>query len=242
VILKNTIYTLKMSKKSVKDQSDAGFQGIEQALTKTERFIEDNQKNLSYGVLAIVALVLIFILFQRFYVEPRENDAASELFMAEKFFERDSFAIALNGYGTYPGFLQIIEDYSNTKSANLAKYYAGICYLNLGDYENAIEYLNKFKTDDLLIGSAKYASLGDAYSERAEYEMAVRQYLTGAEKFMNNFSTPVLLKKAGLIYEELHNYEEAFKIYSRILKDYPTTQEGQEMNKYIERVRGELGS
>lgn len=229
-----------MAKKSVKEQSDSGFEGIEHALTKTERFIEENQKMLSYIVIGIISIVLIYILIKRFYVEPRENDAISELFMAERFFERDSFAIALNGYGTYPGFLQIIDDYGSTKSANLAKYYAGICYLNLKDYQNAIDYLDKFKTDDVLIGSSKYSSLGDAYSEQAEYEMAAKQYLTGADKYLNKFSTPVLLKKAGLAYEELKDYDKSLEIYTRIQKEYPSTPEGQEMSKYIERVKSKL--
>lgn len=231
-----------MAKKSVKDQSDSGFEGLEHALTKTERFIEENQKILSYIVIGIISVILIFILIKRFYVEPRENDAISELFMAERFFERDSFAIALNGYGTYPGFLQIIEDYGNTKSANLAKYYAGICYLNLKDYQNAIAYLEKFDTKDVLIGSAKYSSLGDAYSEQADYEMAARQYLAGAEKYPNKFSAPVLLKKAGLAYEELKDYDRSLEIYTRIKKDYPSSPEGQEMSKYIERIKIKNGN
>jgi tetratricopeptide (TPR) repeat protein len=230
----------KMSKKSVKEQSDAGFEGIEHALTRTERFIEDHQRILSYIVLGIVGVVVLFIGSKRFYFEPKEKDAASELFVAEKFFERDSFAIALNGYGTYPGFLQIMDDYRGTKSANLAKYYAGICYLKLGDFENAIGYLNKFKTNDLLIGAAKYSSLGDAYSEQEQFEQAADHYLTGAEKYPNNYSTPVLLKKAGIVYEQLKDYNRSLEIFTRIKKEYPTTTEGLEMDRYIARAKEEL--
>lgn len=226
-----------MAKKSEKEQADAGFEGIEHALTKTERFIEKNQKLLLNIFIGLVALVMIIIGAKRLYLEPREKDASNEMFMAEKFFEKDSFALALNGYGTYPGFLQIIDDYGITKSANLAKYYAGVCYLQLGEYQNAISKLKEFKTKDLLVGSSKYSSLGDAYSENGEYELAIRYYIDGAEKFVNKFSTPILLKKAGLAYEELKRYDKSLEIYTKIKREYPTTPEGREMDKFIARVK-----
>ena len=225
-----------MAAKTNKEQQDAGFEGIELALTKTEKYIEDNQKTLIYILSAVVLVVLIVIGLKRFYFTPREENATKEMFMAEKFFDKDSFDLALNGYGTYPGFLQIIDDYSMTKSSNLAKYYAGVCYLNLGDYASAISYLNKFKTNDILIGASKFSSLGDAYSASMKYDDAATAYISGAEKYENNFSSPVLLKKAGIVYEEQKQYKKAHEIYSRIKKDYPNSQEGREMDKFIARV------
>jgi tetratricopeptide (TPR) repeat protein len=226
-----------MAAKTNKEQQEAGFEGIELALTKTEKYIEDNQKILITILTAVVLVVLIFIGLKRFYFNPREENASKEMFMAEKFFDKDSFDLALNGYGTYPGFLQIIDDYGMTKSSKLAKYYAGVCYLNLGDYANAISYLNKFDTNDILVGAAKYSSLGDAYSASLKYEEAANAYIKGADKYENNFSTPVLLKKAGLVYEEMKQYKKALDIYSRIKEKYPDTQEGREMDKFIARVQ-----
>jgi tetratricopeptide (TPR) repeat protein len=230
-----------MSTKAKNEHQDAGFEGIELALTKSERFIEENQKTLIFILTGIIVAVLLVIGAKRFYLNPREENASREMFMAEKFFDKDSFDLALNGYGTYPGFLQIIEDYSITKSANLAKYYAGVCSLNLGDNANAISYLNKFKTNDILIGASKFSSLGDAYSADVKYEDAAAAYLKGAEKFENNFSSPVLLKKAGLVYEELKQYKKAHEVYTRIKKSYPESQEGREMDKYIARVEIQAG-
>jgi len=225
-----------MSTKTNKEQQDAGFEGIELALTKSERFIEQNQKTLIYVVSGIILVVLIFIGSKRFYIEPRQENASKEMFMAEKFFDKDSFDLALNGYGTYPGFLQIIDDYGMTKSSNLAKYYAGVCYLNMEDFDNAITYLNKFKTNDILIGASKYSSLGDAYSGSEKFEDAAAAYLKGAEKYENNFSSPILLKKAGLVYEELKQYKKAHEVYTRLKLSYPESQEGREMDKFIARV------
>jgi tetratricopeptide (TPR) repeat protein len=230
-----------MSAKTNKEQQDAGFEGIEIALTRGERFIEQNQKTLIYIISGAVLVVLLFIGAKRFYLNPREENSSKEMFMAEKFFSKDSFNLALNGYGTYPGFLQIIDDYSMTKSANLAKFYAGVCYLNMGDYSNAVSYLKKFKTDDLLIGASKYSSLGDAYSGEIKYADAASAYIKGAEKFENNFSSPVLLKKAGLVYEELKDYKKAQEVYTRIKQNYPESQEGREMDKYIARVELKAG-
>jgi tetratricopeptide (TPR) repeat protein len=230
-----------MSTKTNKEQQDAGFEGIELALTKTERFIEQNQKTLIYIVSAIVLVVVLVIGAKRYYLNPREENASKEMFMAEKFFDKDSFNLALNGYGTYPGFLQIIDDYGMTKSANLSKYYSGVCYLNMGDYTNAISYLKKFNTDDILIGASKYSSLGDAYSGDLKYADAAAAYIKGADKYENKFSSPILLKKAGLVYEELKEYKKAHEVYSRIKQTYPESQEGREMDKFIARAALKVG-
>ncbi len=225
-----------MVKKTRQPQPDS-FEGIEQALTRTERFIENNSKIISYVILGIVLVVVAYIGVNRFYINPLEEEAADQMFMAERFFERDSFNLSLNGYGTYPGFLQITEDYGITKSANLATYYSGICFLQLDDYESAIEYLEDFKTDDVLIGSAKYSALGDAYVELGEYEKAIREYQKGISSYINSFSTPTLLKKTGLVQEELKDFEEAVETYQRISREFPDSQEARDIQKYISRAR-----
>jgi TolA-binding protein len=152
----------------------------------------------------------------------------------------DSFNLALNGYGTYPGFLNVMEDYKITKSANISKYYAGVCYHQLGDNESAIKLLNKFKTKDLLVGAAKYSTLGDAYVEMSEMNEAVTAYRTGIDKYENNFSSPIMLKKLGIVYEELGQLEDARATYKSIESTYPETPEGKEIKKYIGRVESKM--
>ena len=225
-----------MSKKVKKDQADTSFEGIEHVLTKSERFIEENQKKLTQVVLGIVIAILLVVGVKRLYINPLSDDAVRDMFMAERFFERDSFNLALEGFGTYPGFLQVIEDYNFTKSAKLARYYAGVSFLNLGDYESAVHHLKKFSTKDVLVGSAWCSSLGDAYSELEEYSQAVKYYIRGAEKFENKFSTPILLKKAGLVYEEMKDFNKALEVYNRIKRNYPDSPEGRDITKYIARA------
>ena len=224
-----------MAKKAKQAQPDS-FEGIEQALTRTEKFIEDNSKVLSYVILGIIALVLIVMASKRFYLIPLEEEAAGQMFMAEKFFERDSFQLALNGYGTYPGFLQITEDYGLTKASNLAEYYAGVCYLKLGDYESAIDYLGSFKAKDLLLGAAKYSAIGDAYVELGQYGKAVSAFETAANDYANDYSTPMILKKTALVLEQTEDFKKANAVYQKIKRDYPESDEARDIQKYITRT------
>ncbi len=229
-----------MSKKSNVKKTDKNLEGIEQALTRSEQFIEENQKALTYFLLGIMVVLLIIIAGNRYYLKPLNEEAAADMYYAERFFEIDSFNLALNGYGTYPGFLNVMDDYGLSKSAKISRYYAGVCYQQLGDYESAIKLLNKFKTNDLLVGAAKYSTLGDAYVEMGELNKAITAYKSGIEKYENNFSTPIILKKMGLVYEELDQLDEALKAYHTIESTYPETTEGREIKKYIGRVESKM--
>jgi len=229
-----------MSKKKNVKQTDKNLEGIEQALTRSEQFIEDNQKSLTYVLGGLILVLLIVIGGNRYYLKPLNEEASADMFYAERFFEMDSFNLALNGYGTYPGFLNVIDDYGITKTAKVAKYYAGVCYHHLGDYETAIDYLEKFKTDDLLVGAAKYSTLGDAYVELGDLNKAVSSYKQGIDKFENKFSTPILLKKLGIVYEEMDELDNALKTYQTIESNYPETAEGREIKKYIGRVETKM--
>jgi len=229
-----------MSKKKNVKQTDKNLEGIEQALTRSEQFIEDNQKVLTYILGGLIVVLLIIIGGNRYYLKPLNEEAAADMYYAERFFEMDSFNLALNGYGTYPGFLNVIDDYGISKSAKISKYYAGVCYHQLGDYEAAVNLLNKFKTDDLLVGAAKYSTLGDAYVEMGDMSKAISAYKSGIEKYENNFSSPIILKKLGLVYEELGQLDDALETYKVIESTYPGTSEGKEIKKYIGRVESKM--
>ncbi|MEN8226887.1 MAG: tetratricopeptide repeat protein [Bacteroidota bacterium] len=229
-----------MSKKKNVKQTDKSLEGIEQALTRSEQFIEDNQKLLTYILGGLILVLLIIIGGNRYYLKPLNERAAADMYYAERFFELDSFNLALNGYGTYPGFLNVIDDYGITKSAKVARYYAGVCYNQLGDHEAAIDLLQKFKTDDLLVGAAKFSTLGDAYVELGELEKAATSYQSGIDKYKNNFSSPIMLKKLGIVYEEMGDLEQALEAYQVIESSYPETPEGNEIRKYIGRVESKM--
>ena len=229
-----------MSKKKNVKQTDKNLEGIEQALTRSEQFIEDNQKLLTYILGGLILVLLIIVGGNRYYLKPLNEEASADMYYAERFFEIDSFNLALNGYGTYPGFLNVIDDYGISKSAKISRYYAGVCYHQLGNHEAAIEQLNKFKADDLLVGAAKYSTLGDAHVELGEFNKAISAYERGIEKYENNYSSPIMLKKLGLVHEELGQLDQALDAYKAIEANYPETPEGNEIRKYIGRVESKM--
>ncbi len=228
-----------MAKK--KTQQEDNLQELESALTKTEQFIEDNQKIISYVVGGIILVVAAYLGFNKFYLHPKENEALSQMFMAENYFEKDSFNLAINGDGNYLGFLDIIDDYGITKSANLSKYYTGISYLHLGQYEDAIDYLKDFKTDDLLLAPIKAGAIGDAYMELGETEDALKQYRKAYSLSDNELTTPVYKMKAASLLESMDELEKALTLYEEIKKDYPNSNEGTNVDKYIARVKLKIG-
>jgi len=219
--------------KNKKKQGQDGFENVEVALSKAEIYIEQNQKSLTIIILAIVAVVGLYMGYKRFYLEPKEKEAQSEMFIAEKYFEIDSFAIALEGDGQYLGFIDIIDEYGATKTANLANYYAGISYLRLGEYENAVEYLEDFDGNDRIVAAIALGATGDAYSELGEIKKAISYYEKASSYTENRLTTPAYLKKAGILYEELGQYKKAISTYKDIKKQFPDSEEAIDIQKYI---------
>jgi tetratricopeptide (TPR) repeat protein len=238
LFLRHNFETKDMAKK--KAQQDDNLQELESALTKTEHFIEENQKLITYIIGAIILVVAGYLGFSKFYLQPRENEAQSQMFMAENYFERDSFNLAVNGDGNYLGFLDIIDDYGLTKSANLAKYYTGIAYLRMGQYEDALEYLNDFKTKDLLLQPISEGAKGDALLELGETEKALRSYKSAYAASENDLTSPLYMMKAAKILESMDEPEEALALYQEIKEKYPTSAEGRNIDKYIARVQIQL--
>lgn len=225
----------KMAKNKDKREQDS-LSEVESALTRTEQLIEDNQKILIIVVGAIVAVAVIYLAFTRLYIQPREKDALEQMFMSEQYFEKDSFNLALNGDGNYLGFLDIIDDYSMTDAANLARYYAGVSYLRLGEYEDALNYLNKFKTKDLLLAPVAEGAKGDAYAELGETGKALAAYKKAYTSSENEFTSPIYMMKAANLLESDGKFQEALQLYKSIKEKYPATNEGRNVEKYIARL------
>jgi tetratricopeptide (TPR) repeat protein len=220
------------------DKTEERIVAVEEAFSKTEQFIEKYQKIILLVVGVIVIIVLGFFGFKRFYLGPKEKEAQTQMFMAEKYFEQDSLNKALNGDGQYLGFLAIIDEYGMTKSANLSNYYAGICYLKLGQFDQAIDYLKKFSSNDEFVGPMAKGAIGDAYMELKQVDKAADYYVDAADMKRNEFSTPLFLMKAAMAYEELGKFDKALEMYKRIKADYPRSNEGREIDRYINYTEG----
>jgi len=224
-----------MAKKN-KDENPQGIKNVEQTLTRTEHYLEENYKLLLTILGSAVILVGIFWL-GRLWLNKKNEEAQSQMYQAQKWLEMDSLNLALNGDGNYLGFLDIVKNYKMTKAGNLAKFSAGICYLHLGEYENAIEYLTKYSIKDKLIGSIATGATGDACVETGDLDKGAEKYLEAADMAQNSFNTPLFLMKAGQIYELQNKYADAMKLYERIQSEYPESTEGTSIDKYIARVK-----
>lgn len=229
-----------MSKKKSAPSHDQ-FEAVESALSKTEQLIEDNSKTLT---IVVVAIILIFgaVWGYRQYKKPIEREAQSQLFMAEQYFAKDSFNLALNGDGNNLGFLDIIDDYGVTKAANLAEYYAGISYLHMGSYEEAIAHLENFSSDDKMLHPISLGSMGDAHIELNELEKGLNYYQKAIDVSENEFTAPIYMMKAALVYEQQGNYEKALEYYEKLKKEYPNSTEAEEIEKHIGRAQALLNN
>jgi tetratricopeptide (TPR) repeat protein len=222
--------------KNKKDLNPQGIKNVEQTLTRTEQFLEDNYKPLLAGLAAVVVLVALFWL-GKIYLTRRNDEALSQMYQAQKYLELDSINLALNGDGNYLGFLDIAREYNFTRAGNLARYSAGICNLHLGNYEEAIDYLKKYSKKDKVIGSIALGATGDAYVELGDIEKGRSKYLEAADFADNSFNTPLFLMKAAELYELDGNFTEALKLYERIKEEYPGSTEGISIDRYISRAK-----
>lgn len=218
------------------DKTEDGMQVVEEALSKTEQFIESNQKLLTIVIGVLVVVILGFFGYKKLYVQPLEEEARSQMFQAEMYFEQDSLYKALNGDGNALGFIDVSDDYGLTKAGNLANYYAGICYLNLGEFENAIDYLKDYSLDDQIISSMALGAVGDAYLELKDMDAAAKYYKNAAERNDNEFTAPTFYLKAAMTYELLEDYKGALKMYQAIKDGYENSAEARDIDKTITRL------
>ncbi len=201
-------------------------------------FIKKNQKQVVYLFAAIIIAVLGYFGYAELYQKPLEAKAADAMYVAEKYFANDSSELVLNGDGTSKGVLYIIKEFGGTKAANLAKYYAGMSYYRLKDYNKAIDYLKDFSTDAKQVQAVAYGSIGDAYSELKKNDEAIEFYKKAGTHFPEDeaISSEYLFRAASFL--ELNGKNDAaLEIYMQIKKNYPKSEKGFSIDKYINRLQ-----
>lgn len=216
-----------------------GFEQIEEATISTEQFIEKHQKLIVRGILAVLLVVVLIFSYNRLYKEPRANEALDQIAGAERYFAQDSFRMALYGDGNSLGFLDIIDKYASTPSGKLAHYYAGLSFLQLGEFQQALPYLKKYTPKDRVFAHLVKANIGDAYLELGDYKQAADAYRKAAEGNTNEMTAPMILMKAGLAYEKAGDYKNALAMYERIEKSFTNSMEYEEIEKYIVRAKAQ---
>ena len=203
-------------------------------IAKTEQYIKKNKKTLSIVGGAIVVVALAIWAYVALVAQPRQVRAAEDMFAAEQWFNEGDFEKALNGNDEFMGFAEVIDEYGCTKSGNLAKYYAGICQLNLGKYDEAIEYLKSYKGKDIFTSALSQMLIGDAYAEKGNNTDAVKYYEKAVAAGSDNYIVaPVALWKAGMLYLQMDNKQAAAKAFQQIKDNYPESPEWNEVDKYL---------
>lgn len=231
-----------MAKTKTKEKQGSEFyenpEVLAQQLSKTEEFIENNKK-VVFGLGGVIALIIVAFFGYRYYMNNLNQEAQKEMFQAVYWYENGEYDLALNGDGNNFGFLAIVEDYGSTKAGNLASFYLGSIYLQQGQFETAIEYLEDFSSDDLLVQARAYALIGDAYMELGNYSKAADQYGKAAEYKSNEEFSPVYLMKQGLAYEKANDLEAAMGSYQKVVKDFSDSKQKVEAEKYLSRLEAQ---
>lgn len=210
---------------------------MNETLVKMQGFWGRFQKPISITLVVIVLGVAGWYGYTEYIVKPKEEKAADALFRAQQYFSMDSSNLVLNGDGQSKGVLYVLKNYSGTRSANLCKYYAGVSYLKLGDFNNAVKYLKDFSTDAKQIQLLAYGCLGDAYSELNNKEEAIANYKKAAAAFdKDENNSAEYLFRAALLEESTGKSKEAIETYKELKDKFPKTDKGFQADKYINRL------
>jgi len=209
------------------------FKSLDAGASKTEAWVEKNQKYI-LGIIGVVAIcVLGYLAYQEYIQKPKEIEATNEMYQAQTYFEqaltataKDSlFNLSLSGVEGKYGFLDIIDKYGSTDAANLSKYYAGMAYLNTNNYKEAINYLDGFSSDDAMLGPLAKGGIGDAFVQLGQDDKALSYYESAASMSVNDFTTPRFLLKAGNTALKLGKTNKAIKHFTEITDNYPAAAE-----------------
>ncbi len=228
---------------SIEDGSTTAevFNTLDESASRTEEWVIKNQKYIFIIVGLSAVLVLGYLGFDKFVQEPKESVATNDMFQSQQYFDqavngasKDSlFTLALNGSEGKYGFLDIADVYSGTDAGNLANYYAGMAYLNMKDYSNAVTYLSAFSSTDDILGPIAKGGIGDAFVQLEQLDDAYEFYVQASELKSNNYTTPMYLYKAGIIGLKLENYAQALVFFNQIKSKYPESTEASNIDVFI---------
>ena len=202
-------------------------------------FVTDNANKLLKVLVVVAVIVGAWFIYQNNVVLPAEEEGKNKIFMAQYYFQAGDLESALNGKEGNAGFIELVEENGSNKIGNLASFYAGQIFLQQGQYQKAIDYLEKFSSKDAFAGALALSSIGDAYAEMEETNKAISYYKKAASYSKNSFTTPLYLMKLANVLSVTGNAGEALGYYEMIKKDYPNSNEGRDIEKYIAKARAQ---
>ena len=230
-----------MAKKTKKTSTTQVEANVGEIFSKSEKFIESYKNHIIIAVAVVILIVAAILGVRQYYFLPKEKDAQAAIFPGENYLAAQQWDKALNGDGKdYIGFLGIIDDYGMTKTANLAKAYAGICYYHLNKPEDALDYLKKYSPKDKIVAPVIQGLMGDCYVDLGKVEEGIKYFNQAVSGANSDILSPVYLKKAGIAYESLSDFANAKKVYQTIKDKYPNSQEASDIDKFIERAASKI--
>lgn len=206
----------------------------------SEDFVKKN-RNVLLGLFAVIAAAIVGGFLYYNYRSTQNEEAQAAMFQAVFYFEADSLSKALNGDGQHQGLLSVADEYGSTKAGNLAKLYAGVALLKQSKYQQALDYLEDYKSDDLILQARAYALQGDANLELGKKQEAADLYLKAADYKANEFFSPQYLMKAGMAFEENKDFASALEAYDRVINSFPSAPEANDAKKYKARAEEQAG-
>ena len=228
------IYANLKSNNMAKEIKNENAEAVVEAVSKTEKFFNENGKLISGIVIGLLAVAAVVFCWYKFAYEPAVEEAQGQMAIAEANFRTADYELALNGDGNVLGFAQIIDEFG-AKAGKAVYFYAGVCELQLGNWDLAIDYLQSYKGTDEILKARALACIGDAYVGLEEYSKALGYFEKAAAVVENIYAANYLLK-AGVVAEKLGENAKALGFYETIQDKYPQSIEGYEIAKYISRV------
>ena len=217
-----------------KEMKHENAEAVVEAVSKTEKFFQENGKLIAYIFGAFVAVCVIAFCWFKFAYQPKVNEAQGQMAVAEQNFRAADYEVALNGDGNALGFAQIIDEYGK-KAGKAVYFYAGVCELQLGEWEQAIKYLQAYNGKDAILAARATACIGDAYVGLENYKKALGYFEKAAATVDNMYAAGYLLKAAAVA-EALGENEKALSYYKSIKENYAESLEAYDIDKYIGRI------
>ncbi|MGY8952945.1 MAG: tetratricopeptide repeat protein [Flavobacteriales bacterium] len=224
-----------MSKK--KQTEDEVIVDIGGSYNKAEEFIENNKQMITAVIVGIIVIVGGYFGYTKMYLDPLQMDAEEQIWKAQSYLDKDSLDLAMFGDGNYMGFEEIASEFSGTRAGDLANYYMGVISLRKEEFDLAIDYLDSYSGNDIMLSAIALGAIGDANMELDDAGKALDYYKKAARKNPNDFTSAIFLMKAGKVAEALEDYSDAVGLYEEIKKNYPDTKEGREVEKYLARAK-----
>jgi len=226
-------------KKQAELREEKGWESVDNAVIQSQSFLE-KYTNQILAVIGIgVVIACAYLAYQHFYVTPKTEEAQKAIYKGQQYFEIGNDSLALNGDANgYLGFLKIADEYSSTKTGNLANAYAGLCYTRLGNYDKALEYLKSYSSSgDKLVSDLVQGAIGDCLASQGKGKEAISYFMKAGKSLDNLVHTPMLYKKAAIIHRENGDYDKVIELFTIIKNDYANSPTAAEADKYIEEAQ-----